>query len=197
MTFKLFSWTQLWVSSNCCGAHTVRSSTTDTKCAFLVEWRDKSKREHWIKHVGPVAHLSERSSSSSLAESHWSIQCEALVSSDAVMFVDVCFSSLPQVGNAIKSSLHGAALKSNNKEGARSIQVEITPTSSRISRNAVTSLSIRGHRWKRHGKTPRGGCGEQIVGTQMWDITCTFSKNFLKKFYSHIFMRLWKIQFFW
>uniref|UniRef100_I3J0Y6 Hyccin PI4KA lipid kinase complex subunit 1 n=1 Tax=Oreochromis niloticus TaxID=8128 RepID=I3J0Y6_ORENI len=54
------------------------------------------------------------------------------------------------VGNAIKSSLHSAALKSNNKEGARSIQVEITPTSSRISRNAVTSLSIRGHRWKRH-----------------------------------------------
>lgn len=57
-----------------------------------------------------------------------------------------------QVGNAIKSSLHGAALKSNNKEGARSIQVEITPTSSRISRNAVTSLSIRGHRWKRNGE---------------------------------------------
>uniref|UniRef100_A0A8C5HPR9 Family with sequence similarity 126 member A n=1 Tax=Gouania willdenowi TaxID=441366 RepID=A0A8C5HPR9_GOUWI len=61
------------------------------------------------------------------------------------------------VGNAIKSSLHGAALKSNNKEGARSIQVEITPTSSRISRNAVTSLSIRGHRWKRHGKTQASG----------------------------------------
>ncbi|XP_036371467.1 hyccin isoform X2 [Megalops cyprinoides] len=53
------------------------------------------------------------------------------------------------VGNAIKSSLHGAAVKSN-KEGTRSIQVEITPTASRISRNAVTSLSIRGHRWKRH-----------------------------------------------
>lgn len=53
------------------------------------------------------------------------------------------------VGNAIKSTLKGAALKSN-KEGTRSIQVEITPTSSRISRNAVTSLSIRGHRWKRH-----------------------------------------------
>uniref|UniRef100_A0A665TUR5 Family with sequence similarity 126 member A n=1 Tax=Echeneis naucrates TaxID=173247 RepID=A0A665TUR5_ECHNA len=58
------------------------------------------------------------------------------------------------VGNAIKSSLHSAALKSNNKEGARSIQVEITPTSSRISRNAVTSLSIRGHRWKRHDMQP-------------------------------------------
>ncbi|XP_034016321.1 hyccin isoform X2 [Thalassophryne amazonica] len=54
------------------------------------------------------------------------------------------------VGNAIKSSLCGAALKSNTKEGARSIEVEITPTSSRISRNAVTSLSIRGHRWKRN-----------------------------------------------
>uniref|UniRef100_A0A8C7D4M0 Hyccin PI4KA lipid kinase complex subunit 1 n=1 Tax=Oncorhynchus kisutch TaxID=8019 RepID=A0A8C7D4M0_ONCKI len=57
------------------------------------------------------------------------------------------------VGNAIKSSQQCAALKSGaSKEGARSIQVEITPTSSRISRNAVTSLSIRGHRWKRHGK---------------------------------------------
>uniref|UniRef100_A0A672M7J7 Family with sequence similarity 126 member A n=1 Tax=Sinocyclocheilus grahami TaxID=75366 RepID=A0A672M7J7_SINGR len=55
------------------------------------------------------------------------------------------------VGNAIKSSLHGASLKAN-KEGTRSIQVEITPTASRISRNAVTSLSIRGHRWKRHGE---------------------------------------------
>lgn len=64
-----------------------------------------------------------------------------------------------QVGNAIKSSLLGAALKSNNKEGARSIQVEITPTSSRISRNAVTSLSIRGHRWKRHGETHAEGKG--------------------------------------
>uniref|UniRef100_A0AAX7V976 Family with sequence similarity 126 member A n=1 Tax=Astatotilapia calliptera TaxID=8154 RepID=A0AAX7V976_ASTCA len=67
------------------------------------------------------------------------------------------------VGNAIKSSLHSAALKSNNKEGARSIQVEITPTSSRISRNAVTSLSIRGHRWKRHGETVNDD-GEAAVG---------------------------------
>ncbi|RXM97143.1 Hyccin [Acipenser ruthenus] len=56
------------------------------------------------------------------------------------------------VGNAVKSSLPGGALKSN-KEGTRCIQVEITPTSSRISRNAVTSLSIRGHRWKRNAIT--------------------------------------------
>uniref|UniRef100_A0AAX7UFV6 Family with sequence similarity 126 member A n=1 Tax=Astatotilapia calliptera TaxID=8154 RepID=A0AAX7UFV6_ASTCA len=68
------------------------------------------------------------------------------------------------VGNAIKSSLHSAALKSNNKEGARSIQVEITPTSSRISRNAVTSLSIRGHRWKRHENQEVCVDGEAAVG---------------------------------
>uniref|UniRef100_A0A8D0GGN7 Hyccin PI4KA lipid kinase complex subunit 1 n=1 Tax=Sphenodon punctatus TaxID=8508 RepID=A0A8D0GGN7_SPHPU len=54
------------------------------------------------------------------------------------------------VANAIKASLPQSAVKSN-KEGTRCIQVEITPTSSRISRNAVTSMSIRGHRWKRHG----------------------------------------------
>uniref|UniRef100_G3U6W8 Hyccin PI4KA lipid kinase complex subunit 1 n=1 Tax=Loxodonta africana TaxID=9785 RepID=G3U6W8_LOXAF len=53
------------------------------------------------------------------------------------------------VANAIKSSLPHGAMKSS-KEGTRCIQVEITPTSSRISRNAVTSMSIRGHRWKRH-----------------------------------------------
>ncbi|XP_033831407.1 hyccin isoform X1 [Periophthalmus magnuspinnatus] len=64
------------------------------------------------------------------------------------------------VGNAIKSSLHGAALKNNAKDGGRSIQVEITPTSSRISRNAVTSLSIRGHRWKRHDAVDLGSPDE-------------------------------------
>uniref|UniRef100_A0AAY4D9X4 Hyccin n=1 Tax=Denticeps clupeoides TaxID=299321 RepID=A0AAY4D9X4_9TELE len=66
------------------------------------------------------------------------------------------------VGNAIKSSLRGADLKAN-KEGTRSIQVEITPTASRISRNAVTSLSIRGHRWKRHGETVTMGVGLDAI----------------------------------
>ncbi|XP_006028646.1 hyccin isoform X1 [Alligator sinensis] len=56
------------------------------------------------------------------------------------------------VANAIKASLPQGAMKSS-KEGTRCIQVEITPTSSRISRNAVTSMSIRGHRWKRHDNT--------------------------------------------
>ncbi|KAM4688496.1 hyccin isoform 1-T1 [Discoglossus pictus] len=53
------------------------------------------------------------------------------------------------VANAIKASLPQGSIKTN-KEGTKCIQVEITPSSSRISRNAVTSMSIRGHRWKRH-----------------------------------------------
>ncbi|XP_076157280.1 hyccin [Alosa pseudoharengus] len=63
------------------------------------------------------------------------------------------------VGHAIKSTMTGAALKSS-KEGMRSIQVEITPTAPRISRNAVTSLSIRGHRWKRHDAVDLGSPDE-------------------------------------
>lgn len=59
------------------------------------------------------------------------------------------------VANAIKASLPQGAMKSS-KEGTKCIQVEITPTSSRISRNAVTSMSIRGHRWKRHGNADLG-----------------------------------------
>ncbi|KAG8573184.1 hypothetical protein GDO81_012317 [Engystomops pustulosus] len=53
------------------------------------------------------------------------------------------------VANAIKASLPQGAIK-GTKEGTKCIQVEIAPTSSRISRNAVTSMSIRGHRWKRN-----------------------------------------------
>ncbi|XP_054420395.1 hyccin isoform X2 [Pteronotus mesoamericanus] len=60
------------------------------------------------------------------------------------------------VANAIKASLPHGAMKSS-KEGTRCIQVEVTPTASRISRNAVTSMSIRGHRWKRHGTTELTG----------------------------------------
>ncbi|XP_075068321.1 hyccin isoform X3 [Mixophyes fleayi] len=53
------------------------------------------------------------------------------------------------VANAIKASLPQGAVK-GTKKGTRCIEVEIAPTSSRISRNAVTSMSIRGHRWKRN-----------------------------------------------
>uniref|UniRef100_A0A3B1IH52 Hyccin PI4KA lipid kinase complex subunit 1 n=1 Tax=Astyanax mexicanus TaxID=7994 RepID=A0A3B1IH52_ASTMX len=76
------------------------------------------------------------------------------------------------VGNAIKSTLKGAALKSN-KEGTRSIQVEITPTASRISRNAVTSLSIRGHRWKRHDAVDLGSPDELMEISEVDEGICT------------------------
>ncbi|XP_076866027.1 hyccin [Brachyhypopomus gauderio] len=76
------------------------------------------------------------------------------------------------VGNAIKATLHGAALKAT-KEGARSIQVEITPSSSRISRNAVTSLSIRGHRWKRHDAVDLGSPEELMEISEVDEGICT------------------------
>uniref|UniRef100_A0A671Q4B1 Hyccin n=1 Tax=Sinocyclocheilus anshuiensis TaxID=1608454 RepID=A0A671Q4B1_9TELE len=76
------------------------------------------------------------------------------------------------VGNAIKSSLHGASLKAN-KEGTRSIQVEITPTAPRISRNAVTSLSIRGHRWKRHDAVDLGSPDELTEIAEVDEGICT------------------------
>ncbi|XP_057684137.1 hyccin isoform X3 [Corythoichthys intestinalis] len=78
------------------------------------------------------------------------------------------------MGNAIKSTQQGATLKNNTKEGTRSIQVEITPTASRISRNAVTSLSIRGHRWKRHESQEASVDGQVTPGgTTIPDISVT------------------------
>ncbi|XP_055517238.1 hyccin isoform X1 [Leucoraja erinacea] len=81
----------------------------------------------------------------------WELGCKAL---DDVLY-RAQLEMFPEpllVGNAIKNTLPSSALKSS-KNAPRSIQVEITPTSSRISRNAVTSLSIRGHRWKRNETT--------------------------------------------
>ncbi|XP_059800905.1 hyccin isoform X1 [Hypanus sabinus] len=81
----------------------------------------------------------------------WDLACKAL---DDVLY-RAQLEMFPEpllVGNAIKNTLPPSALKSS-KDAPRCIQVEITPTSSRISRNAVTSLSIRGHRWKRNEAT--------------------------------------------
>ncbi|XP_038653351.1 hyccin isoform X2 [Scyliorhinus canicula] len=81
----------------------------------------------------------------------WDLACKAL---DDVLY-RAQLEMFPEpllVGNAIKSMLPFGPLKSS-KDAPRSIQVDITPTSSRISRNAVTSLSIRGHRWKRNELT--------------------------------------------
>ncbi|XP_054673338.1 hyccin isoform X3 [Grus americana] len=75
------------------------------------------------------------------------------------------------VANAIKASLPQGAMKSS-KEGTRCIQVEITPTSSRISRNAVTSMSIRGHRWKRH-EQPENGNTDVAIQEELIEVSET------------------------
>ncbi|XP_043365128.1 hyccin isoform X7 [Dermochelys coriacea] len=76
------------------------------------------------------------------------------------------------VANAIKASLPQGAMKSS-KEGTRCIQVEITPTSSRISRNAVTSMSIRGHRWKRHEQPENGNDAPELGNFVIPEISVT------------------------
>ncbi|XP_042672547.1 hyccin isoform X3 [Centrocercus urophasianus] len=76
------------------------------------------------------------------------------------------------VANAIKASLPQGAMKSS-KEGTKCIQVEITPTSSRISRNAVTSMSIRGHRWKRHEQAENGNDATEMGNFVIPEISVT------------------------
>ncbi|XP_072185841.1 hyccin isoform X2 [Excalfactoria chinensis] len=76
------------------------------------------------------------------------------------------------VANAIKASLPQGAMKSS-KEGTKCIQVEITPTSSRISRNAVTSMSIRGHRWKRHEQAENGNDATEMGNFIIPEISVT------------------------
>ncbi|KAG5833884.1 hypothetical protein ANANG_G00280640 [Anguilla anguilla] len=63
------------------------------------------------------------------------------------------------VANAMKSSLPSSA--PDGSRGRKILQVEVTPTVSRISRSAITAASIRRHRWKREdvdgmsvGRTP-------------------------------------------
>ncbi|KAM8810758.1 hyccin isoform 2-T2 [Eudromia elegans] len=76
------------------------------------------------------------------------------------------------VANAIKASLPQGAMISS-KEGTKCIQVEITPTSSRISRNAVTSMSIRGHRWKRHEQPENGNDATELGNFIIPEISVT------------------------
>ncbi|XP_051937437.1 protein FAM126B-like isoform X2 [Hippocampus zosterae] len=53
------------------------------------------------------------------------------------------------LGNAMKNSLPDSA--PNEPQGRKVLQVEVTPTISRISISAITTASIRRHRWKREG----------------------------------------------
>lgn len=44
----------------------------------------------------------------------------------------------------------------DESRGRKVLQVEVTPTISRISISAITTASIRRHRWKREGKATAG-----------------------------------------
>ncbi|XP_056656484.1 hyccin isoform X3 [Monodelphis domestica] len=82
------------------------------------------------------------------------------------------------VANAIKTSLPTIAMTSA-KDGKRCIQVEITPSSLKISRNAVTSLSIRGHRWKRHGAV-RGYRQNKQLESEAESVSCCILQTSLE-----------------
>lgn len=55
----------------------------------------------------------------------------------------------------MKNSLPDSA--PDEPRGRKVLQVEVTPTISRISISAITTASIRRHRWKREGKTGKQG----------------------------------------
>ena len=61
----------------------------------------------------------------------------------------------PQVGDAMRNSLPASA--PDEPRARQVLQVEVTPTVRRISISAITTASIRRHRWKREGKT----CSQQ------------------------------------
>lgn len=65
------------------------------------------------------------------------------------------------VANAMKSSLPFDA-PDVSKVGRKCLQVEVTPTVPRISRTAITTASIRRHRWKRENLNAASG-GEEPV----------------------------------
>nr|XP_005999164.1 PREDICTED: protein FAM126B isoform X4 [Latimeria chalumnae] len=65
------------------------------------------------------------------------------------------------VGNAMKNSLPYDAPDSS-KEGRKVLQVEVTPSLTRISRSAITTASIRRHRWKREDADGTVGGEESI-----------------------------------
>uniref|UniRef100_A0A8D1ZE47 Hyccin PI4KA lipid kinase complex subunit 2 n=2 Tax=Sus scrofa TaxID=9823 RepID=A0A8D1ZE47_PIG len=71
------------------------------------------------------------------------------------------FSQPLLVANAMKNSLPFDAPDSS-QEGQKVLKVEVTPTVPRISRTAITTASIRRHRWRREGAEGING-GEELV----------------------------------
>ncbi|XP_016042521.1 hyccin 2 isoform X4 [Erinaceus europaeus] len=66
------------------------------------------------------------------------------------------FSQPLLVANAMKNSLPFDAPDSS-QEGQKVLKVEVTPTVPRISRTAITTASIRRHRWRREGAEGMNG----------------------------------------
>lgn len=54
----------------------------------------------------------------------------------------------------------------DESRGRKVLQVEVTPTISRISISAITTASIRRHRWKREGKATAGCEMAKLASTQ-------------------------------
>lgn len=71
---------------------------------------------------------------------------------------------LLQLGNAMKNSL--PENPPDESRGRKVLQVEVTPTISRISISAITTASIRRHRWKREGKATAGCEMAKLASTQ-------------------------------
>lgn len=69
-----------------------------------------------------------------------------------------------QLGNAMKNSLPDSP--PDESRGRTVLQVEVTPTISRISISAITTASIRRHRWKREGKATVGSEMPKLASTE-------------------------------
>ncbi|XP_061081606.1 hyccin 2-like isoform X1 [Conger conger] len=106
-------------------------------------WRDPCNRvvldaEFMVQMLTAVYHA--------IYNGEWDLGREAL--EDILYRAQLELYSQPiLVANAMKSSLPSSA--PDGSRGRKILQVEVTPTVSRISRSAITAASIRRHRWKR------------------------------------------------
>ncbi|XP_057708140.1 hyccin 2-like isoform X2 [Corythoichthys intestinalis] len=106
-------------------------------------WREPSNRvlldpEFMVQMLTAVYHA--------IYNGEWEMGREAL--EDVLYRAQLELYSQPLLlGNAMKNSLPESA--PNEPQGRKVLQVEVTPTVSRISISAITTASIRRHRWKR------------------------------------------------
>uniref|UniRef100_A0A2K6EYP0 Hyccin PI4KA lipid kinase complex subunit 2 n=1 Tax=Propithecus coquereli TaxID=379532 RepID=A0A2K6EYP0_PROCO len=102
-------------------------------------------------------------------EKHWKELCGRIVLDPEFMvqlltgvyYAIIYKNYILVVANAMKNSLPFDAPDSS-QEGQKVLKVEVTPTVPRISRTAITTASIRRHRWRREGAEGING-GEESV----------------------------------